>query len=218
MYKYELHCHSNPVSACSRFPVKELVKAYIDAGYDGIVLTNHINQQTFMNQRTSRWPDLIEYFLKDYKDALKYAGDRLQVLLGAEVHFYENNNDYLIYGDIEDFILKHPTMMHYGIKKFSELAREAGILLIQAHPFRNGMSIVNPKLLDGVEIHNGHPRHHSRNDIASLWQERYHLLYSAGSDAHERGDISSGILTEVEIKDNITLLEVLKTGNFDIIK
>ena len=217
-FKYELHCHSNPVSACSRFAVKDMVECYIKNGYNGIVLANHINPQTFLKQPTSRWSDLMAYFLSDYEQAKDLAGDKLTVLLGAEVRFYENNNDYLLYGDVQDFLMNCPNLMHLGIKKFSDLAREAGLLLFQAHPFRNGMTITNPDLLDGIELHNGHPRHDSRNDLAALWQKRYDLLYTAGSDAHEEGDISSGILTDIEIKNNETLLDVLKSGNFEIIK
>lgn len=217
-YKYELHCHSAPVSACSRISAKDMVECYIERGYNGIVLMNHINPQTFMNQQTSRWSDLMDYYLSDFEKAKQAAGDRLTVLLGAEIRFYENGNDYLLYGDVENFLKENANLMHYGIKKFSPLAREAGLLLLQAHPFRNGMTIINPNLLDGVEIYNAHPRHDSRNDLAEFWQQRYDFLYSAGSDTHEEGDISSGILTDVEIKDYAALLEVLKTGNFEIIK
>lgn len=37
---------------------------------------------------------------------------------------------------------------------------------MQAHPFRNGLKIVDPKHLDGIETYNGNPRHDSRNEIA----------------------------------------------------
>ncbi len=219
MFKYELHCHSTPVSACSRFQVKDMVEAYIERGYNGFVLTNHINAMTFMKQRTSRWKDLMEYYLSDYEEALRIANGRITVLLGAEVHFHENSNDYLLYGEnLKEFLLKTEHLMHLGIKKFSPLAKEAGLLLFQAHPFRNGMTITNPNLLDGVEIYNAHPRHDSRNDLAKLWQERYDLLNCAGSDAHEPGDISCGILTNIEIQDSKTLVDILKTGQFEIIR
>ncbi len=219
MFKYELHCHSTPVSACSRFSVKDMVKTYIEKNYDGIVLTNHINPMTFMKQKTSRWKDLIHYFLSDYEEALVHAGDKLTVLLGAELRLYENNNDYLLYGEnIFDFLMRTEHLMHIGIQKLSPLAREAGLLLLQAHPFRDGMTITKPELLDGIEIYNAHPRHNSRNDLAALWCEKYGLLHCAGSDAHEPGDVSSGIRSEIEIKNSRTLVDVLKSGNFEIIK
>lgn len=217
-YKYELHCHTSPVSACSRFKVHDLVDAYIERGYNGIVITNHINSKTFAAQRTSRWKDLIAYYLSDYEEAVRYANGRLTVLLGLEVSFMESANDYLVYGVDKKFLLKHEHMSHIGRKRFSALARKSGLLFFQAHPFRNSMTVTDPALLDGIEIYNAHPRHDSRNDIAALWCDKYGLLCSGGSDAHEIGDISSGIYTDVEIKDNATLLEVLKSGNFEIIK
>ncbi len=219
MFKYELHCHTKPVSKCSRFPVKELVETYIEHGYNGIVLTNHINAMTFMEQKTSHWSDLMTYYLRDYEEAIRVANGRITVLLGAELRFHENGNDYLLYGEnLKDFLLKTEHLMYMGIKKFSPLAREADTLVFQAHPFRNGMTITNPNLIDGIEVFNAHPRHDSRNDLAKLWQERYDLLRCAGSDAHEAGDISSGILTNIEIKDSKTLVDVLKTGQFEIIQ
>lgn len=217
-YKYELHCHTSPVSACSRFEVHSMVDTYIEKGYDGIVITNHINPQTFANQNTSRWKDLIKYYLSDYNEAVAYAAGRLTVLLGLEVRFIENNNDYLVYGIDEKFLLKHEHMMHIGHKEFSKLVRKSGFLFFQAHPFRNGMTVTKPELLDGIEICNAHPRHNSRNEIAELWQKKHNLLCSGGSDAHEPGDVSGGIYTDIEIKDNKTLVEVLKSGSFEIIR
>ncbi len=217
-YKYDLHCHTSPVSFCAVHSVKDIINTYIKNGYNGVVITNHINAQTFMEQPTSRWKDLMEYFLSDYREALKVAKGKLTVLLGAEIRFHENANDYLLYGVDEEFLLKHEHMTHVGVKAFSKLARENGVLLFQAHPFRNGMTITRPELLDGIETYNAHPRHDSRNELAELWKEKYNLLCSAGSDTHRTDDIGSGILTDIEIKDNQTLIEVLKSGNFEIIK
>lgn len=217
-YKYELHCHTSPVSACSRFKVSDMVDTYIEKGYNGVVLTNHINSNTFRNQPTSRWKDLIDYYLSDYREAIAYADGRLNILLGLEVSFAENANDYLVYGIDEKFLYKNEHMSHIDKKKFSERVRKSGFLFFQAHPFRNGMTITDPSILDGIEINNAHPRHNSRNDIAALWCEKHGLLYSGGSDAHEPDDVSSGIITDIEIKDNATLLEVLKSGNFEIIR
>ena len=40
-------------------------------------------------------------------------------------------------------------------KSFYKLAQKNGFLFFQAHPFRVGMKVTNPKNLDGVEIFNG---------------------------------------------------------------
>ncbi len=217
-FKYDLHCHTSPVSYCAADGVKDIIKAYISKGYNGVVITNHINTQTFMRQPTSRWKDLMKYYLSDYYNALKYANGKLTVFLGTEISFRENHNDYLLYGVTEDFLMSNEHLMHLNIRDFSQLAHENGVLLFQAHPFRNNMTITRPELLDGIEVYNGHPRHNSRNDFAALWRDRYDLLYSAGSDTHSVDDIGSGILTDVELKDNNDLVEILKIGNFEIIR
>ena len=45
-YKLELHAHSKSVSACSSTPEEMVAQLYIDAGYDGIVLSNHYSSYT----------------------------------------------------------------------------------------------------------------------------------------------------------------------------
>lgn len=63
---------------------------------------------------------------------------------------------------------------------------------MQAHPFRNGLKIVDPKHLDGIETYNGNPRHDSRNEIAKAWAQKFGMLETSGSDFHEREDFARG--------------------------
>ena len=52
MYKYELHCHTAKVSACSRMGAEELVELYLENGYDGIFVTDHfLNVNTTVDRR-----------------------------------------------------------------------------------------------------------------------------------------------------------------------
>ena len=96
---------------------------------------------------------------------------------------------------------------------FSAFARQEGLLFYQAHPFRNGMSVVNPQLLDGIETYNGHPRHESRNDIAMAWAEKYGLQQISGSDFHDPdGYALGGILTRERIRSQKDLLKALREG------
>ena len=39
--KLEMHAHDCEVSQCAVITAKDLVDGYKDAGYDGIVITNH---------------------------------------------------------------------------------------------------------------------------------------------------------------------------------
>lgn len=40
-YRYDLHVHTSEVSACGSIPAKEVVRLYHQAGYDGLVITDH---------------------------------------------------------------------------------------------------------------------------------------------------------------------------------
>ena len=46
MIKLEMHAHDCEVSQCAVITAKDLVDGYKDAGYDGIVITNHFDQMT----------------------------------------------------------------------------------------------------------------------------------------------------------------------------
>ena len=103
------------------------------------------------------------------------------------------------------------------LKRTAKFFRNNGCIIIQAHPFRPYIYRANPKYLDGVEIFNGNPRHNSSNDIAEMWAKKYDLMVTSGSDYHEIEDLGSGgIWFNKEIKDNKTLVEELKSGNYEI--
>ena len=197
--KFELHAHTSEVSRCGKVPAAEMVRLYREAGYCGMMITDHINPYTFEGMDLPTWEDKAEHFLKGYRSALASAGDGFSVFLGAEMHFYESSNDYLVFGLTGD-LLKHGLdndFLSWGIVRFSGFCRENDLLLIQAHPFRKDMVIIDPDLVDGYEVVNAHPRHDSRNFIAEAWARRYHKLMTAGSDAHQAVDAArSGILMD----------------------
>ena len=74
-----------------------------------------------------------------------------------------NMNDYLVFGVTEEFLLKYnntdTNFLEMPIGEFSKIAHENGLLLFQAHPFRNHMTITDHNLLDGIEVYNGCVRH-----------------------------------------------------------
>ncbi len=211
-YYTELHCHTQGVSVCAECPPEEAAQLYIQAGYSGVVVTDHMNRWTFRNlPETMAWEDRVEHFLSGWKRFQKAAGDQLFVLLGMELRFDENENDYLVYGITPEFLLAHPNLMEMNPASFSKLAKENGLLFYQAHPFRNGMTVVDPQYLDGIEVHNGHPSHDSRNEIAEHWAEKFHLMEISGSDFHfPEACGKGGIVTPEPIRSNSQLLEILR--------
>jgi len=213
-YKTETHCHTAEVSCCAHLDAAEQIKAYIDCGYSTVVITDHFSDSTFENI-DGNWQDKVNHFLKGYKNALKAANGQIEVLLGMELRNVYNMNDYLVFGVTEEFLLKHnnedSNLLEMPIAEFSQLAHENGLLLFQAHPFRNHMTITDHNLLDGVEVYNGCVRHSSRNDICEMWADKYSLLKSSGSDAHQVGDWGrGGFATDEKITNNEQLVSAMK--------
>lgn len=218
MFKTELHLHTSPASNCAHVSSEDAIEQYIKEGYDTVVITNHMSPTLFnavIPKGMTEWRDIADVFLDDYRRAKKQAGDRLNVLLGMEVRVKANMNDYLVYGVDEQFVYDMGNIMDYDIKMLSEFIHENGGLIYQAHPFRNTMTVTNPKYLDGIEVYNLSPGHDSRNDIACLWAEKFNLKKICGTDYHKENHMcGAGILTDTEIKDNDTLVQILKEEKY----
>lgn len=218
-----MHFHTKNTSNCANVPADIAVEEYIKAGYEGIVVTDHLSPSTFMKygRELLPWKKKIDFFLRGYNEAKKTANGRIPVLLGMELRFRtsEGDNDYLVYGINEEFLYSHPNLLEMNSRTFYDLAHKNGFLVFQAHPFRVGMKVTNPKYLDGVEIFNGNPRHNSSNDIAEMWAKKYDLMVTSGSDYHEIGDLGTGgIWFNKKITDNKTLVEELSKRNYEIKK
>ncbi len=224
-FKTELHCHSATVSACAKAKAEEIVQVYLEHGYHSLVLTNHFSRFTFKNKRMGDlsalpWQEKVDYYMSGYHEMLEAADGKLNIIFGCELRSNIDENDYLIYGLDEDFLRRNENLYDVPTAEVSARVREAGFLFLQAHPFRDFMQMVNPSLLDGIEIFNGNPSQDSRNDIARIWQERFGLIGTSGSDFHKvtDGAFAGGILTDEPITSNEQLLRILRSGNFEMIK
>ena len=152
MFKTELHCHSKDVSACARVDVETIVKKYTEGGYTSLVLTNHLSTYTYDHVHASDWNDFIDKFVYGYKKLKEYAEGKLNILLGMELRFRNSPNDYLVLGPDEKFLRENPMILDMNVWEFHKLCQEHGYLLIQAHPFRNGMTVNAPWDIDGVSV------------------------------------------------------------------
>ena len=98
-----------------------------------------------------------------------------------------------------------------GIAEFSRQFRSDKRLLIQAHPFRNGMTEIAPENLDGIETFNMHPNHNSRVAFASKYAKKHGLIPTAGTDFHHLGhEGMAALLTQIEIKSSHDIVNVLR--------
>ncbi len=222
-FKTELHCHSRTVSNCASITPEELVQLYLSHGYTTVVLTEHLSRHTFCEGSrytgSNAWQEKIDYFMNGYHRLCEVAAGRLHVLLGCEICLDNSRSDHIIQGVTEEFLRANPDLLQINMKTLRERVLDAGFFLYQAHPFRNYMSITPPPLLDGIEIHNAHAHHDSRNDFAALWAERFSLRPLSGSDVHDPDHIpGGGILTDTPITDTETLLRVLREERYTLIK
>ena len=215
-FKTELHAHTREVSPCADLSAEEVADRYIEAGYTSIVITNHYIQFIFDGVEGT-WNDKVDYYLAPYRKMKEYAKGKLNVLLGCELRFNDNPNDYLILGLTEQFLYDHPELYKMTAKTFSEFSKKHGLLFVQAHPFRNGMKITPPHLLDGIEVFNGHQGHDSRNAMALAWAKLHGLLFTSGSDFHHPHSLTdAGIFTEAPITSMEQLMETLRSGNYTL--
>ena len=224
-FKTELHCHCTVVSACGRITPAEIVDNYVKAGYTSLVITDHISRDTFQSGNylgTPDWDAKVDFFLRSYRALQEAAKGRLNILLGAEVRIDSHHAaDYLLYGVSEEFLRKVGCLHQFHLADLSRVARENGVLLVQAHPFRNFMVVTPPALLDGVEVFNASPSHAPiRGELAKLWAEHYDLIQTSGSDLHspKPSQIAGGIETDEPITSNEQLVEVLKSRNYRILQ
>lgn len=211
-YKFELHAHSNPASGCSDIPPAELVERCKNAGADGMVLTNHIIWW-MREQPKAEW---CAQYLKDFHEA-KEAGEKLgiKVLLGFEMHFPENNNDYLVFGPDESFIPQAYEYVGGSQQDFYTACHGEDILILQAHPHRNNMEPVDPAYLDGYEVFNMHPGHNSRVAVAAKLHARHGGVITGGTDLHHRDHEGSLFTCFAEIPETEQdLVRLLRSGDY----
>ena len=218
-YLYETHVHTSEVSRCGHVPAAEVVRNYIDLGFNGIVLTDHINHSAFRNIPDAPWDEKVTFYLTAYRIACETAeklDPDFRVLLGAELRLDGFDNDYLLFGVDEAFLRANPDLMQMEFAQMADCVHEAGMLLVQAHPFREDMTIVDWTKLDGVETYNGNDSHESNNPIADAWADRHGLLKTSGNDYHGTfGKKLGGIRTKEPIADNAHLLRVLRSGEYE---
>ena len=211
-YKFEMHAHSNPASGCSDIPPAELVERCKNAGADGMVLTNHA---VWWMKETPK-EEWCARYLKDFQEA-KEAGEKLgvKVLLGFEIRFMDSDNDYLVYGFDEDFIPTVYDWMDKTIAEFYEEFHGEDVLILQAHPHRNGMVEKDRTCVDGYEVFNFHPGHNSRVALASRLHAQNGGVAIGGTDFHHRGH--EGCLFTcfaATPQDGKDLVRLLRSGDY----
>lgn len=223
MGKFELHVHTSECDMAARCAAADIVKLYHNAGYDGLVITDHyfyVFYEWFADEVNGACHQkIIDRYLRGYY-AARNEGEKLgfTVLPGAEVRFDGTINDYLLYGADESFFYNAPLLNKLsGLDKLMEIL-PADTLVVQAHPFRNKMTVCDPAPLFGIEVYNGGTEPF-RNELADTFASHYGKVKTSGSDFHSEGALArGGIVTDIKIKNNADLVSVLRSGNYSLIK
>lgn len=224
MPRYELHCHTSECDLAAHASAAELVRIYHAAGYSGMVITDHYFTGFFSwfqkeligaDHRTAMARRLKGYY------AAREEGEKLgfTVLPGAEVRFQKSPygyNDFLIYGCEEEFFLSAPRL-----DKLRSLEELHAILpdtacVVLAHPFRVKMTVMDPTLLFGIEVHNGLTEPY-RNAMAEDYARHFGKAMTAGSDCHHPDHAAkAGIDTPHIISTPADLSRVLRSGEYTL--
>lgn len=215
-YLFDTHIHTKEASSCSRVWAADIVERYKKLGYDGLVITDHFSASQF-NRHGETYAEQVQKYLSGYRAAKELETDDFHIILGMELRFLENDNDYLVYGFDEDFVLNNDLTRYNDPEEFRTVIEANNLIMFQAHPFRIGMTVVDPELLDGVEVYNGHGDHDSRNDIAYKWSEKHGLRKLSGSDFH--GNLSlepGGVYFEEYLTDSKQVAEALRNGKYSL--
>ncbi len=224
LYKYELHSHTAECDPHAGIGGAELVKLYKEAGYSGMVITDHYIRSFAKwfaeeNMASATHEEYIKRWLKGFYAAKEAAeGTDFAVLAGAEVAFDGQINHYLIYGVDESFFYHAPLLNKcQTIDELTALLPD-GALVVQAHPFRKNMTICDPKALFGFEGYNAGTEAF-RNEMAKLYARHYDKPLTSGSDVHSYKAVArGGIATERAIRSPQDLIAVLKSGDYQLIQ
>lgn len=223
MYKYELHLHTSECDLVAQSSGAECVRLYHEAGYDGMVVTNHYFA-TFFDWFADELQGadhrrIIDRLLRGYCNAREEGEKRgFTVLVGAEVRFADSANDYLIYGADEDFFYNAPLLHRLsGVEELISLLPE-NVLVVQAHPFRDGMTVRDHSCLFGIEGYNGN-NEPFRDEMAKVFARHYGKPMTSGSDYHDPAHLAKGgIITEHKISSPSELSRLLKSGEYSLIE
>lgn len=133
----DLHVHTRESSPCGQVPAQEVVRLYLESGYDAIAITDHYMAEVLEGHPGGSFEEKVDYAFLGYRLASEAArGTKLKVFMGMEFRNRESENDFLVYGLSPEFLKSRPDLFDLPLKEGFRLFHEQGALIIQAHPVR----------------------------------------------------------------------------------
>ena len=232
-YKTELHCHTAEASFCADEKGADTIEKFIAHGYDTVVITNHLQHyRVGENAEFATYEDYVDFVYDSVDLARDAARGRINVIAAFELNHISSRNDYLVFGLTREMTKAYNVTVGDLSDSFNYI-RSCGGIVIQAHPFRHGMTVINARKLDGYEVYNTHNSTTVMDDAALTWakgmdsllRERAKdsgkdfsgLILIAGDDNHHGDDVpKTAILTDEPVTTEKELVSVLKRKSFTI--
>lgn len=221
-YKYETHMHTTQGSACGRSTAVEMVRAYKEAGYTGVFVTDHFFNGNCAVDRNLPWEEKVELFCKGYESA-KTEGEHigLDVFFGFE--YCVEGADFLIYNLDKQWLLAHKDVDRMEPRAAFRLMHESGGIIVHAHPFRERDYINHihlfPRDVDAVEsINGGQLSEPWMNERANIYAMMYELPKTSGSDAHDATTLQCcGVESPKRFENARDYLEQMRAGTLRLL-
>lgn len=222
-YLYETHMHTCESSKCASNTGKEMAKACKEAGYAGIIITDHSWYGNNCIDSSLNWKEWVEAFCKGYENAKKWGDENdFPVFFGYESCY--QGTEFLVYGVDKKWLIEHPEIKDASILEQYRLIHEAGGMVIQAHPFRDEAYIAKvrqcPDAVDGIEgVNATHSSHLSLCHNNPKWDEEaidfgrmYNLPMTAGSDVHTTKLFGGGVAFKRKLNSIADYCDAIKSG------
>lgn len=188
----DLHCHTQPLSACSALTLDALVAAAVHKGLDGLCLTEH-----------DRAWNPIE---------LAKARERSPIPLFSAVELTTDMGHVLAFG------LAGPDRFSAVAQRVFEASRGEGALLFLAHPARDGLLKVSHETVEyfeSVESQNGSDSR-LQNLAAAGLAKGFRLPGIGGSDAHTMEEVGRAATRfQSRIETDRELIEAIGAGAYE---
>ncbi|MBO5098884.1 MAG: hypothetical protein J6C16_01805 [Clostridia bacterium] len=218
MYKYETHLHTLPISKCAISDAESSLKFYKDMDYDGVFITNHFGFKNVGLDGVT-YESKVNTFFDDVEKSQE-IGERIGLKVFSGFEMGDHGADFLVYGIGREFFLKNADFMNLDILDKLTLMKEAGGLIIHAHPFRQLKSKrsirIFPYHVEGVEVYNTN-REGQGTELAAMYAKHYELSEFAGSDNHsaEEHPLLGGMQSETPIINEQDFIEKYRAGKLN---
>jgi predicted metal-dependent phosphoesterase TrpH len=164
MARFDLHFHTLPRSHCSHMTLDQGLAAAVEAGLDGLVLTEH----------NELWP------MDELTPFRRKAPKGFKLFVGTEINCAENH--YLVYG------LSNLRGIYYGIPAADlvTIAHQFGAAVVAAHPYRweQWQGDYSAQLdIDGIEVDSNNTSAMGK-DLAERLAGEKGIHRVVASDAH----------------------------------